>query len=71
MHDNVEPCFSDSSKMVDGWVIGSNSELLFWVPASMRDGLWRPRNVTAIGKAMQTKLDFKSFCHGSYWTLCE
>jgi WD40 repeat protein len=71
IHDNVEPCFGDSSIMVDGWVLGSNWELLFWVPPSMHDGLWRPRNVAIIAKAIQTKLDFKLFCHGNSWTLCK
>jgi WD40 repeat protein len=32
-------CFEDSSKLIDGWILGSNSELLFWVSPSFCDGL--------------------------------
>jgi hypothetical protein len=63
--------FEDGSKMVDGWILGSNSELLFWVPPSIRDGLWRPRNITIINEKVLTKLDLRSFRHGKSWTQCK
>lgn len=31
--------FNQSSKLEDGWILGPNSELLFWVPPVVRAGL--------------------------------
>ena len=59
----------DNSEMDDGWILGSSSELLFWVPPSHRTGLWRPRNVGVIGEG-STKLDFSRFVHGTSWAQC-
>jgi hypothetical protein len=57
--------------MVNGWVLGPNSELLFWVPPELRDGLWQPDNVAVITEAITTKLDLKHFVHGQSWALCK
>jgi hypothetical protein len=57
--------------MKDGWVLGPNSELLFWVPPSLRVGLLRPRTKLLIGPHTQTRLNLDSFAHGVRWTLCE
>ena len=65
----ITPRFGDNSKLADGWIHGSNSELLFWVPPLFRDGLWRPRNTVVIAK-VSTRLDFNSFVHGNSWTQC-
>jgi hypothetical protein len=65
------PAFSPDSKMIDGWVLGPNSELLFWVPPELRDGLWRPNNVAIMCNSIVTKLDLKHFVHGESWTLCK
>jgi WD40 repeat protein len=62
--------FGDTSKLVDGWILGPNLELLFWVPPSLCIGLWWPRNTVVIAK-VSTKLDFKSFCHGNSWAQCK
>ncbi|KIM20971.1 hypothetical protein M408DRAFT_305789 [Serendipita vermifera MAFF 305830] len=64
------PLFTNSSYMIDGWMLGPNSELLFWVPPTLRSGLWRPENTVVIGK-QATKLGFKHFSHGEYWTRCK
>ncbi|KIM23596.1 hypothetical protein M408DRAFT_332227, partial [Serendipita vermifera MAFF 305830] len=64
------PLFANTSYMEDGWILGPNSELLFWVPPTLRTGLWRPGNTTVIGK-MATRLGFKNFAHGESWTRCK
>ncbi|KIM21762.1 hypothetical protein M408DRAFT_324867 [Serendipita vermifera MAFF 305830] len=61
--------FTNSSRMVDGWMLGPKSELLFWVPPTLRTGLWRPGNTAIIGKLV-TKLGFGNFAHGEFWTNC-
>jgi WD40 repeat protein len=63
--------FTPSSRMDEnGWVIGPNSELLFWVPPDFRPGLYRPNNPIIIGNCIKTTLDFSSFVHGKLWTNC-
>lgn len=65
------PCFTDNAKMVEDWVLGPNSELLFWVPHDLQTGLYRPRNKAIIGRVPKTKLDLKAFVHGESWELCK
>ena len=62
--------FTDSSKLVDGWILGPKSELLFWVPPTLHTGLWRPGNTAVIGQPA-TKLDFGNFVHGEDWVRCK
>jgi hypothetical protein len=55
----------------DGWVLGPNSELLFWVPPELRKGLMKKHDLLAIGaKFVTTKLNMESFKHGLLWTNC-
>jgi hypothetical protein len=54
----------------DGWMLGSHSELLFWVPPLNRAGLWRPGNMAVIAKH-STQLDFSQFVHGTSWHKCK
>jgi hypothetical protein len=63
--------FTDSSEMLDGWVLGSKSELLFWVPPSLRQGLFWPNTHIFIGKFATTKLDLARFVHGESWPQCK
>jgi len=56
--------------MVDGWVLGPHSELLFWVPPALRPGLWWPSNTAVIG-AYGTRLDLRRFAHGEDWIRCK
>jgi hypothetical protein len=63
--------FTASSTMKDGWVLGPDSELLFWVPPTLRDGLLWPGNTLLIGEPIATKLDLKAFVHGESWSLCK
>jgi WD40 repeat protein len=61
--------FVDSSKLVNGWMLGSESELLFWVPPWNRTGLFWPSNIAVIGDG-STKLDLGKFVHGTSWQQC-
>ncbi|KIM22020.1 hypothetical protein M408DRAFT_333140 [Serendipita vermifera MAFF 305830] len=63
--------FTDSSKMQNGWVLGPHSELLFWVPSTLRPGLCWPRNINVLGDNTSTKLDLSHFVHGNMWALCK
>jgi len=63
--------YGDHSKIEDGWVMGQNSQLLFWIPLSIHAGLYRPSNITIIYKSVATHLDFKRFVHGENWVLCK
>jgi WD40 repeat protein len=62
--------FKDTSKMDNGWMLGLDSELLFWVPPWNRVGLWWPRT-TAVIAEQSTKLDFSQFVHGTAWYQCK
>ncbi|PVF91804.1 WD40 repeat-like protein [Serendipita vermifera] len=57
-------------KMWNGWALGSNSELLFWVPPELRDGLLKPNTLCIVGNLISTQLDLTSFVHGESWTDC-
>jgi WD40 repeat protein len=69
--DHTDPTrlIMGSSKMIKGgWMCGTHSEMLFWVPPENRGGLWR-RNTAVIGKHT-TKLDLRKFVHGTTWENC-
>jgi hypothetical protein len=66
-HCTVQCEFSDTAKMKSGWILGTNGELLFWVPPWNQVGLWRPSNTAIIG-VQPTKLDFSRFRHSTTWT---
>ncbi|PVF91385.1 hypothetical protein CPB86DRAFT_770742 [Serendipita vermifera] len=64
--------FTPTSQMNEqGWVLGPNLELLFWVPPDLRLGLLWPNNTLVIGKCIKTKLDLSSFVHGESWAQCQ
>ena len=62
--------FTDSSKLDNGWMLGTNAELLFWVPPSYHVGLWRPGNTAVIAEHV-TKIDLGQFVHGTSWQQCK
>ncbi|KIM23652.1 hypothetical protein M408DRAFT_77303 [Serendipita vermifera MAFF 305830] len=64
------PSFADTSKLVDGWILGPNSELLFSVPPALQMGLFRPGNTLVIGQCLVTKLNLEHFVHGEDWIRC-
>ncbi|PVF93396.1 WD40 repeat-like protein [Serendipita vermifera] len=60
----------DNATLEDGWVLGPNSELIFWVPPALRQGFMRPSNRLIIGKFVKTVVDLSSFVCGESWTDC-
>jgi hypothetical protein len=64
-----EQGFSASSHMENGWIFNGYSEMLFWVPPWSRECLWRPNNVTVVGRRL-TKLDLGYFVCGTSWEQC-
>jgi len=54
--------------MTDGWVMGQEDELLFWVPLEHRRVLCLP-HVEAIG-GRPIKVDLSRFRYSSEWTEC-
>jgi len=54
--------------MNDGWVVGQDDELLFWVPLEHRQHLCLPHVEMIWGRP--TKVDLSRFRYGSKWTEC-
>jgi len=52
----------------DGWVVGQDDELLFWVPLEHREDLCLPHVEMIVGRP--TKVDLSRFRYGSKWTEC-
>jgi len=52
----------------DGWMVGQDDELLFWVPLEHREVLC-PSQVETIWER-PTKVDFSNFKFGTKWTEC-
>jgi len=54
--------------MTDGWMVGQDNELLFWVPFEHREVLCLPHTETIWERQM--KLDLSNFKFGTEWTEC-
>ncbi|KAG9122071.1 hypothetical protein FRC07_001695, partial [Ceratobasidium sp. 392] len=54
----------------DGWVVGHDSSLLFWVPPDLRPCLKWPQNVAVIHQLGSFELDFTNALVGPRWTEC-
>ncbi|EJC99178.1 WD40 repeat-like protein [Fomitiporia mediterranea MF3/22] len=52
----------------DGWVLGKGGELLTWIPADLRNTLWRPRTTAILNCQFSTRLDFAKSLLGKDWT---
>ncbi|KAI0337181.1 WD40 repeat-like protein [Trametopsis cervina] len=52
-----------------GYILGPNSELLFWVPPDYRPGLWRP-STQLVSAVRSLRLDLSRFVHGHRWRKC-
>ena len=53
----------------EGWICGSNGELLIWIPLIHRAHLHRPSNVWVAGEH-ETHMDLSTFVHGYNWATC-
>ncbi|KAG8714714.1 hypothetical protein FRC09_017325 [Ceratobasidium sp. 395] len=54
----------------DGWVVGHDSSLLFWVPADLRPMLKWPQNTVLIHQWGSLELDLTDAVLGPRWTEC-
>ncbi|KIK56926.1 hypothetical protein GYMLUDRAFT_173660, partial [Collybiopsis luxurians FD-317 M1] len=54
----------------DGWLCGSDSSLLLWIPPEYRTGLSLPHMRLCISRAHQSSLNLSSFVHGTGWAAC-
>ena len=62
--------FTDQSEINDeGWILGSNDELLTWIPPVHRGNLHRPSHIWVVGEH-ETLLDLSTFVHGHSWSTC-
>ncbi len=62
--------FTDQSKINNvGWILGSNGELLAWIPPVHRRNLHRPSDIWVVGEH-ETLLDLSTFVHGHSWSTC-
>jgi len=65
-HQNASPEYKRVPD--DGWVVGQDNELLFWVPLEHREVLC-PSQVVTIWER-PPKVDFSNFKFGTEWTEC-
>lgn len=62
--------FNDGFSIEDGWVLGPNKELLFWLPPWNRDISFPPMNPIVISQT-PTIIDYSRFVHGKDWKMCK
>jgi len=65
-HQNASPEYKRVPE--DGWVVGQDNELLFWVPLEHRQVLCPPQVVTIWERP--PKVDLSNFKFGTEWTEC-
>ncbi|KAG1799539.1 hypothetical protein EV424DRAFT_1332529, partial [Suillus variegatus] len=53
----------------DGWIMGPNRRLLFWVPPASRDPFYTPPTALVIPKG-GVELDLSRIAHGTHWQDC-
>ncbi|KAG1788349.1 uncharacterized protein HD556DRAFT_1404074 [Suillus plorans] len=54
---------------VDGWVMGSDRRLLFWVPPASRHAFYTPLTSLVIPRG-GVELDLSCMAHGTHWSSC-
>ncbi|KAB5589417.1 Vegetative incompatibility protein HET-E-1 [Ceratobasidium theobromae] len=54
----------------DGWVLNTNSQMLFWLPAELRSYFPRPNNRFTIGPAGSIQAEFGDMLLGEEWAKC-
>ncbi|KAG1821427.1 hypothetical protein EV424DRAFT_1322317 [Suillus variegatus] len=74
--DLLEPTSHHDSNLTsvllqaDGWIVGPNHRLLFWVPPASQRGLHTPRTVLVIPRGYP-ELDLSRMAHGTCWLSCQ
>ncbi|KIM73369.1 hypothetical protein PILCRDRAFT_15275 [Piloderma croceum F 1598] len=58
-----------NARIIDGWMQGKNSELMFWIPSYYRIGLQRLNSFILMGK-QTIQVDLSQFVHGKSWAQC-
>ncbi|KAG2141023.1 hypothetical protein DEU56DRAFT_734659, partial [Suillus clintonianus] len=53
----------------DGWVMGPNRRLLFWVPPASRYAFYSPATAMVIPRG-RVELDLSCMAHGIQWSNC-
>lgn len=64
-----EPRSTSFSLRDDGWMVGPNNQLLFWVPPASRQAFYSPWNALVIPRGC-VELDLSRMAHGSHWQDC-
>ncbi|KAG2158576.1 uncharacterized protein EDB93DRAFT_1219155 [Suillus bovinus] len=73
--DLLEPTSHDNSNSTpfllqdDGWMMGPNRRLLFWVPPASRDAFYTPWTSLVISRG-GVELDLSCMAHGTNWSSC-
>jgi hypothetical protein len=52
----------------DGWMMGPDGRLLFWVPPASRKPFYNPRTALVIPRGAE--LDLSHMAHGTHWQRC-
>ncbi|KAG1825262.1 hypothetical protein EV424DRAFT_1392861 [Suillus variegatus] len=53
----------------DGWIMGPNHELLFWVPPASQPAFYSPDTAMVIPRG-GPELDLSCMAHGTRWSSC-
>ncbi|KAF9058820.1 WD40-repeat-containing domain protein, partial [Rhodocollybia butyracea] len=65
---------SSSLQMVslqhNGWLCGSDSSLIIWIPPEYRNGLLVPPLQVLISSSHMRSLNLQNFVHGIFWAQC-
>ncbi|KIM19869.1 hypothetical protein M408DRAFT_82921, partial [Serendipita vermifera MAFF 305830] len=69
---DIYSIFRENPKSQDGWILGPNGELLFWIPPGIRPRICPPRNVLVIdAQKVWVSLELEFFAHGQAWSCCK
>ena len=58
------------TEIKNGWITGTDQELLLWIPQNIQGGLYRDENTLVISKNGTTQLNLTRFTHGLNWAKC-
>ncbi|KAG1789754.1 uncharacterized protein HD556DRAFT_1243384, partial [Suillus plorans] len=53
----------------DGWMMGPNHQLIFWVPPASRHPFYSPGTAMVIPRG-GVELDLSRMAHGTRWSSC-